>query len=125
MGGRLNSAVAGSGNRQICWFRFKSRAIACVIYFLRDGFMPFTFTVTSTSTFTMVAGDIHIDRCRQTVQPAWNKTVEKVSACRARARARERVRERMIHAIALGSNRVNVDKKIMMCIIHTIWTVEK
>jgi hypothetical protein len=25
--------------------------------FLRDGFMPFTFTVTSTSTFTMVAGD--------------------------------------------------------------------
>jgi hypothetical protein len=25
--------------------------------FLRDGFMPFTFTVTSTSTFTMLAGD--------------------------------------------------------------------
>jgi hypothetical protein len=33
------------------------------------------------------------------IQPAWDETVEPVSACRARER--EHARERMLHAIAL------------------------
>ncbi|GAB6095500.1 hypothetical protein JCM14469_17520 [Desulfatiferula olefinivorans] len=59
--------------------------------------MPFTFTVTSTSTFTMVAGTP--ERNRLMIQPARDGTVEPVSTCRARARKRER--KRIVHAIAL------------------------
>ncbi|GAB6093994.1 hypothetical protein JCM14469_02460 [Desulfatiferula olefinivorans] len=58
--------------------------------------MPFTVTVTSRMSATR-------ERNRQMVQPAWDETVEKVSACRARAR------ERIVHAIALPGKQRAVD----------------
>ncbi|GAB6095386.1 hypothetical protein JCM14469_16380 [Desulfatiferula olefinivorans] len=45
-----------------------------MIDFLRDGFMPFTFTLRSTHTFTMAAGETLTPP--HMVQPAWDQTSE-------------------------------------------------